>query len=200
MRTAAILLLALTMLVAVTAVPAAAYKYYDGQKAADYAYNNAYNKVPGTWRFSGTGSGGDCTNFVSHSLQAGGWEEVGGYYYTSSRAWWYDYPYRYGYSHTWTVADRFRDFLSCSGRAYPVAMSRRMSSLEKGDIVQIDYGRNNDWDHTMIVTGKTSSDLLMSYHSEGNPRYTGVRNKPLQEIINGNSDARFLGWHIRDKY
>jgi len=192
------------MLVAVTAVPAAAYKYYDRQKAADYAYNNAYNKVPGTWRFSGTGSGGDCTNFASHSLQAGGWEEVGGYWYTSSRAWWYDYPYRYGYSHTWAVADRFRNFLDCSGRAYPVAVSRRMSSLEKGDIVQMDYkdrrGNYGCWDHTMVVTGKTNNDLLMSYHSIGDPRKTGVRNRPLQKIINDNSGARFLGWHIRDKY
>ena len=191
------MLLALIMLVVITAVPAAAYRY-DRQAAADYAFNNAKNNVPWSWFFSS--HGGDCTNFASHSLQAGGWRETGKYYYWRDSSWYCDWCNNpVGYSRTWGAAHNFYYFLTCSGRAYPVAISKKMS-LEKGDIVQIDYGRNNNWDHTMVVTGKTNNDLLMSYHSIGDPRKTGVRNRPLQKIINDNSGARFLGWHIRDNY
>ena len=194
----------LVMAFCVMATPAVAHSY-NGEAAANYAYNNAYNNVPGTYVFKN--GGGDCTNFVSHSLQAGGWREikqgVNGDY-RSSKVWYYSYPYRYGYSHTWTIADRFYDFLIYSGRAYPVSAKYKKHLLQKGDIVQIDYkdkyGRYGHWDHTMIVTGKNGNDPLMSYHSTGSPSQTGVRNKSLTEIMNGNSDARFLGWRIRSTY
>ncbi len=199
--TIVVAMLLLTLLCAMV-TPVAAYSY-NGEAAANYAYNNAYNNVPGTYVFKN--GGGDCTNFASHSLQAGGWREIGGWSYISSDVWFYDYPYRYGYSHTWTVADRFYDFLAAhNNRAYPVSVKYRKHLLQKGDIVQIDYkdkyGNCGYWDHTMIVTDKNGNDPLMSYHSVGEPSQTGVRNKSLTEIMNDNSDARFLGWRIRSTY
>lgn len=197
--TVVIATLLLTLLCAMIA-PVAAYSY-NGEVAANYAYNNAYNYVPGTSVFKDPG--GDCTNFVSHSLQAGGWRELGGWY-TSNNVWFYNYPYRYGYSHTWTVADRLYDFLTYSGRAYPVSVKYRKHLLQKGDVVQIDYKDNNgnygSWDHTMIVTDKNGDDPLMSYHSVGEPSQTGVRNKSLTDIMNSNPSARFLGWRIYSTY
>lgn len=152
-------------------VPALAASY-DGEVAANYAYTNAKNYVPGTSVFK---TNGDCTNFVSHSLQAGGWGEIGGWY-TSNNVWFYNFPYRYGYSHTWAVVDRFYDFLTYGGRAYPVSVKYNKHLLQKGDIVQIDYkdqnGNYGSWDHTMIVTDKNGN----------------------------NPSARFLGWRLYSSY
>jgi hypothetical protein len=191
-KTVTLVLLSTILLCAIIA-PAAAYNY-DGDAAANYAYNNAKNYVPGTAVFK---DNGDCTNFVSHSLQAGGWTEVGGWY-TSSNAWFYNVPYKYGYSHTWAVADRFFDYLTYGGRASPVSVKYNKHLLQKGDIVQIDYTKDGRWDHSMIVTDKNGDDPLMSYHSVGEPSQTGRRNISLTEIMNNNPNACFLGWRISE--
>ena len=184
----------LIALLCAVATPVAAYTY-DRNAAADYAYNNAYNDVPGSWRFEY--SGGDCANFVSHSLKAGGWREIGGSY-TSDDAWFYNYPYRYGYSHTWTLADKFYRFMSRTSRANPCSVVRYSHLLEKGDVVQADWDRNGVWDHTMIVTGKNGNDPLMSYHSE--KRENRTRNRPLSSIRNDNPNARYIAWSVHDNY
>lgn len=177
-----------------TVTTAAAYTY-DRNAAADYAYNNAYNDVPGSWRFEY--EGGDCANFVSHSLEAGGWREIGGSY-TSDDVWFYYYPYRYGYSHTWTLADKFYRFMSRTSRANPCSVVRYRHLLERGDVVQADWDRNGVWDHTMIVTGKNGNDPLMSYHSAN--RENRARNRSLQEIMDDNTGARFIAWSVHDNY
>ncbi|MEA1936876.1 MAG: amidase domain-containing protein [Patescibacteria group bacterium] len=183
------------MLVAIAAVPAAAYTY-NRQAAADYALNNAYKNVPGSWHFRD--NGGDCTNFVSHSLKAGGWREIGGWSHTSDDVWFYDYPYRYGYSHTWTHADKFYHFMSRTSRANPVSVKRNSYLLQVGDVVQIDYkdryGNYGSWDHTMIVTAKAGNKLFMSYHTKD----TG--NRALSAIRQESPNARFIGWHIHNNY
>lgn len=189
----AIVLLTMVLL-CVTAMPAAAYTY-DREAAANYAYNNAYNDVPGSWRFEY--SGGDCANFVSHSLEAGGWREIGGSY-TSDDAWFYYYPYRYGYSHTWTLADKFYRFMSRTSRANPCSVERYSHLLEKGDVVQADWNRDGVWDHTMIVTDKNGDDPLVSYHSEF--REGRTRNRPLSSIRQDYPDARFIAWSVHDNY
>ena len=182
------------------AMPASAGSY-DRYAAATYASDNAYKNVPGTWRFSNSESGGDCTNFVSHCLKHGGWTEVGGYWtYTSSYSWYYNYPYRRGYSYTWAVADRFCDFLTYSGRAYPRSLAHKpwKNYFQLGDVIQMDgvngESANDEWDHTMIITGICSDDLLVSYHSPN------TRDESLKAIMARNPNARFMGWCIRDRY
>ena len=72
--------------------------------------------------------------------------------------------------------------------------------MEIGDVFQIDSGWDGNWDHSLSVTGEDHRGLLMSYHTVGDPSQTGVRNEPLEDIINRNSGARFAGWHIKDNY
>lgn len=162
---------------------------YDRNKAASYAYNNAYNDVP--WSSWYRANGGDCTNFVSNALQAGGWTEIGKYAYDSNAAWYFDYNYRPFYSYTWGGANNFYRFLFYGNRAVSVSGP---SQLQIGDVVQIDYERDNRWDHTMIVTGKDSRGLLVSYHTPN------TRNEVLNDIVNRNPGARFMAWHLKDTY
>ena len=91
--------------------------------------------------------------------------------------------------------------MSRTSRAHPVSVARRSYLLEIGDVVQMDnkdrHGNkvpDGVWDHTMIVTGKKGSELLMSYHSKN------TRNDPLSSIRARNPNARFIGWHIHDNY
>jgi len=193
---AAIVLLTIIALCATT-MPVAAYTY-NRQAAANYAYNNAYNDVPGTWRFEVEGKG-DCTNFVSHSLQAGGWRETGKYFYWSKYAWYSDWYQTPGYSRSWVSATNLYRFMLYTTRADSVESADQM---DIGDVFQIDYGNDGTWDHSMIVTGKDSRGLLMSYHTPNK------RNRPLADVIEGakaqakakNIPIRFAGWHIKDNY
>lgn len=195
----------LAVLLCTIAAPTVAAYSYNGQAAADYAYRNAYNDVPGSFVFEFGGD--DYTNFVSHFLQAGGWREkhpspINSGDYRGSDVWYYDYPNWRGYSHTWAVADRFYDFLTYSGRAYPVSVKYKKHLLQRGDVVQIDYkdkyGNYGHRDHSMIVTGKNGNDPLMSYHSTRKEDRT--RKRSLTEIMESSPDARFLGWRIRGTY
>ncbi len=193
----AVVLLTMALL-CVTAMPAAAYTY-DRNAAADYAYNNAYNSVPGTWYFEYRG--GDCANFVSHSLQAGGWREIKGWY-KSDDVWYYDSWYPGYCSYTWSGADNLFRFMSRTSRANPCSVERYSHLLEKGDVVQMDYkdehGNYGSWDHSMIVTGKNGDDPLMSYHS--NTEEGRERDKSLSTIRQENPNVRFIAWSIHDNY
>lgn len=166
---------------------------YNRNTAASYAYNNALNDVP--WSSWYRANGGDCTNFVSNALQAGGWTETGKYFYTSNYAWYIDWNYPPGYSYTWGSANNFYRFLFYGNRAISVSGP---SQLQIGDIVQMDKTRNGDWDHSMIVTGKDSRGLLVSYHSTEISGYR--RNEVLNDVVNRNPGARFMAWHIKDTY
>jgi len=187
----AIALLTMVLLCAM-AMPAAAYSY-NRQAAADYAYNNAYNGVPGSWYF-GT-IGGDCTNFVSHSLQAGGWRENNAGQ-SSDHSWYYNYAPQ-GYSYSWSGSHSLYRFMYYNLRATAVSDPNQ---LQIGDVIQIDYQDDGFWDHSMIVTGKDSRGLLISQHT------TDRRNYPLSEIYNRVNEQypgynhRYEGWHIKDYY
>ncbi len=194
-RTLAVATLLIAALCAM-ATPAAAGSY-NRYLAATYAYDNADNNVPGTWYFEP--SGGDCTNFVSHSLQYGGWTETGKYDRSSSYSWYYDgVPLLYSY--TWSSADRFCDFLTYGGRAYPRSLAHTpwKDYFQLGDVIQMDgvngESANGDWDHTMIITGICSDDLSVSYHSPN------TRDRSLNAIKASNPNSCFMGWCIRDNY
>jgi len=185
------ILVVATLLIALLcamATPAMAHSY-NRQAAANYALQYAENPNPAYMDY--TYCGGDCTNFVSQSLLAGGWRETGKYIYYSKYAWYYDgadVPWR---SRSWTSATNLYRFMLYTTRATSVGSADQM---DIGDVFQIDYDRNGVWDHSMIVTGKDHRGLLMSYHT------ANTKNEPLADIINRNSGARFAGWHIKDNY
>jgi hypothetical protein len=88
--------------------------------------------------------GGDCTNFVSQALLAGGWTISWGHSFEST-AWWSDAN---ACSMTWSVAHEFRRYLALSGRASPCSANE----LWWGDLVLIVPEGTDYAHHAMIVT------------------------------------------------
>jgi hypothetical protein len=151
---------------ATTRNPAAAPKTgtaYDYKAMAAYAekYWNVYNKdYPD---FNNHTAGGDCTNFVSQSLKAGGWKHVPGYVY--------DYTKWFGnadiQSDSFVGVNEWSWFAQNSKRTTPLA---NVYQLEVGDVLQMDFDRDGSKDHTMIVTAKSNGVPYVTYHSNNTLR------------------------------
>lgn len=134
--------------------PAGTYNY---KAMAAYAekywknYNPAYRKF--------NDAGGDCTNFVSQALKAGGWKHDSGVYsdYTN---WWYDASYQ---STSWVGANEWSWFTLHHKRATNLS---NVYYMGVGDIMQMDFDRDGSKDHTMIVSYRSSSGVpYLTYHS-----------------------------------
>jgi hypothetical protein len=141
------------------------------QYAFTYAksYNRAYADLSGR---AGNGGGGDCNNFVSQALFAGGWPMTDSLFFSAHwpANWWYRRQptgskwehYFSGYaSTTWANPDFFYKFLFLSGRA----VLCDESDLRPGDIVQAAHMPERAVIHTMIVTTKRSNDVGLTYHT-----------------------------------
>ncbi|MET7455490.1 amidase domain-containing protein [Streptomyces sp. NPDC005574] len=131
---------------------------YDYKAMAAYAekYWNVYNKdYPD---YNGHADGGDCTNFVSQSLKAGGWKHVPGYVY--------DYTKWFGnadiQSDSFVGVNEWSWFAQNSKRTTSLA---NVYQLEVGDVLQMDFDRDGSKDHTMIVTAKSGGVPYVTYHS-----------------------------------
>ncbi|WP_432139723.1 MULTISPECIES: amidase domain-containing protein [unclassified Streptomyces] len=132
---------------------------YDYKAMAAYAekywsnYNTAYPD------FNGHGAGGDCTNFVSQSLKAGGWKHVPGYVY--------DYTRWFGtadiQSDSFVGVNEWSWFAQNSKRTTPLT---NVYQLDVGDVLQMDFDRDGSKDHTMIVTYRSPQGVpYLTYHS-----------------------------------
>ena len=123
--------------------------------AVTYAENNAsgYN-TPTYDKFSN----GDCTNFVSQILEAGGVKQE--VYSSENKGWWHKATsHWYGTSHShsvsWIRADTFAKYM---GVSYTTTSNVSFANkLTKGDIVGFDKGSDGDWNHMAFVTDKKST-------------------------------------------
>jgi hypothetical protein len=114
-------------------------------------YNPAYRKF--------NEAGGDCTNFVSQSLRAGGWKNDSG---TASdyRNWWYDTSSQ---TDSWVGVNEWSWFALSSKRTTSLA---DVYQAEVGDVIQMDFDRDGSKDHTMMVTYRSSTGVpYLTYHS-----------------------------------
>ncbi len=139
-------------------------------RAAAVAYAIRYAEIPNVdqWKYY-EGFGGDCTNFTSQCLYAGGipFDHVGK---SSLEKWyWYSDANR---TASWTSSQAFRQYvlLNKTGPGLRAHIGQR-EELQLGDLVQLEeHGRSY---HTMIVTGyitdpnnpKVIVDYLICQHS-----------------------------------
>lgn len=135
----------------------------------------------------------DCTNFVSQCLLAGGWRMAGPIDSGNRKSayfWWYDQSawFFYKSSYTWGGAQNLYYFLEVSTRGLLVDSS---TQLDRGDIIQLAFA-NGHVHHSMIVSGKTPSDLLLCYHTDDQ------LNTPLSALLVKNKDDKFIYWKIDD--
>lgn len=121
---------------------------FNRTKAMEYACQWAFLRNPDFPDYSmSQGGGGDCTNFVSQCMLAGGWTTIpivnprGGSMY---HGWW---STTYGASFPWCVGDKFADMIETTRRA-----SRcRRDELAIGDIVGVKR-EDGQIGHVLIVT------------------------------------------------
>ncbi|MFF8318535.1 amidase domain-containing protein [Streptomyces bobili] len=115
-------------------------------------YNTAYPD------FNGQGAGGDCTNFVSQALKAGGWKHVPGYVYDYTR-WFGNADIQ---SHSFIGVNEWSWFAQNSKRTTSLA---NVYQMDVGDVLQVDFDKDGSKDHTMIVTSRSRGVPYLTYHS-----------------------------------
>ncbi|MEU7052965.1 MULTISPECIES: amidase domain-containing protein [Streptomyces] len=155
---------------------------YDYKAMVAYAqkYWSKYN--PDYPSFNGQGAGGDCTNFVSQALKAGGWKHVPGYTY--------DFHKWFGNSEIQSDS-----FVGVNEWSWFALSSKRATSLanvyqaDLGDVIQIDFNRDGSKDHTMIVTSRDRRGVpYVTYHS------TNTYNRSVASLVASYPNAAFYAY------
>ncbi|MFJ2743605.1 amidase domain-containing protein [Streptomyces sp. NPDC087440] len=156
---------------------AASYNYYEMANYAERHWKN-YNKS--YRRFSDVG--GDCTNFISQALRAGGWAHDTGLY-TDYRNWWYN---SLNQSRSWVNVNYWASFALHSKRTYNL---KNVYQLARGDILQMDFSNNGSKDHSMITTYRSASGVpYLTYHSRDTYR------KSVASIVASNPRAIYYAF------
>lgn len=141
---------------------------YNRNKAFTYAKTYAITPNPAYQDFSSSCSycGGDCTNFLSQCLFAGGWPQIFGAA-SSGSSWWYGKStnpvgYKTGFSTVWPSAQKMGFFLKASNRTTRVTS---LATLKIGDAVMLMNTVGNAF-HALIVTQvSTNGNLFLSCHT-----------------------------------
>jgi cell wall-associated NlpC family hydrolase len=160
-----------------TAAASAAGRIYSWPKAVAYAakywssYNSAYpNYNP---------CGGDCANFVSQCLRAGG-ETTDGTWYTHKGSGCTGSSTRSG-STAWVNNWALRNWTMNAHRGRSVSTIRQ---LGRGDIVNYDWTGNGTFDHVAIITN--SASMLVTAHNTNHynvPWSMGAKRHSLTWIL-----------------
>jgi len=119
---------------------------YDRQAAIAYAHQWAMARNPKYGDFSDLG--GDCSNFISQTLVAGGavmneMPDTGWFYHSmnSRAAGWTAVPYLYKF------------LVNNRGRG-PFGHEAPLEELEPGDIIQLKFAGMGDYSHSLLVVAE----------------------------------------------
>jgi len=189
--------------------PASAIQLFSGSAAGTYARTWALSTNSAYGRF-----GNDCTNFVSQAMDAGGWTHLAGSGYCADRkkdsVWWFTRggcrytacPWGWcptirtiDASHTWGGAHNFYNFVKTTGRGTGAA---HVMNLGEGDVLQMDFSGGGHIGHTMVVTGKTATNLFLSYHTSDHldePFYPDGKNAGIL-ARNPDPPTKYYGWKM----
>ena len=133
---------------------------YDREAAVEYANKWAYGRNPRFYDFSQLG--GDCTNFASQCIYAGSgimnYTPVYGWYYINLQ----------NRAPAWTGVNELFRFLITNKGAGPYGKLVGLEDIENGDIIQLNFGTDDKFDHSPVVTdaGKhTPETIMVAAHS-----------------------------------
>jgi len=132
---------------------------YNRAAAVDYAHQWAFGRNPKYGDFSDLG--GDCSNFISQCLVAGG-----AVMNTARDTGWY-YRSMNDRAPGWSgVPFLFRFLTSNRGRG-PFASVAPPEEAEPGDILQLQFAGKADFSHSLLVTaaGAVPGDIRIAAHS-----------------------------------
>lgn len=133
---------------------------YDRINAVNYARKWAFKRNPKYANFDSMG--GDCTNFASQVLHAGrcpmNFGKYGWYYRSlNDRA-----P-------SWTSVKYLYQFLIKNSGRGPVAIEVDIKDVQIGDLVQIDFENDGEFNHTPVIVDikfpKTLDNILIAAHT-----------------------------------
>ena len=127
---------------------------YDREKAVGYAEKWAFLRNPQYYNFDAIG--GDCTNFVSQCLLAGGakmnYSRQKGWYYQSAN----------DKSPSWTGVEFLYEFLKNNSSVGPYAREVSKQEIQVGDIIQLSFDGVH-FSHTVLVVGRTEEIRIASH-------------------------------------
>ena len=130
-------------------------KTYNRENAVAYARKYALVRNPIFFTFEGIG--GNCTNFVSQCILAGGcvmnFTPIYGWYYLSVNR----------RSASWTGVDFFYDFMITNEGVGPFGSEISLEDAKIGDVIQLSNGQN--YYHTLIISEITENDVLVCANS-----------------------------------
>lgn len=128
--------------------------------AIDYAMRHA---KPGTYNsayhYYGR-EGGDCTNFVSQILVAGGVKEI--YTWNEYSGWWY--IGKGNVSVSWLQARTFAKYMGV-GYSCTSSWATFTSNVRQGDIIAYDKTRDGDYDHMAFLCAAEGTNLYIAQHT-----------------------------------
>ncbi|UNO38595.1 amidase domain-containing protein [Streptomyces sp. MST-110588] len=137
-------------------------------------YNPAYRKF--------NADGGDCTNFLSQSLKAGGWKPETGSA-SDYHKWWYSAS---GQSDSWLGVNEWSWYALNSKR---VTSLSNVYQMEVGDVLQMDFDRDGSKDHSMMTTYRSRYGVpYLTYHS------TNTYRKSVASIIASYPNAIYYAY------
>lgn len=133
---------------------------YDRQKAVAYARKYALKHNPRYYSFSGVG--GDCANFASQCIFAGGGvmnhKPLYGWYYNNAK----------DRTPSWSGVKYLYNFLVGNSEAGPFATEAALEDMQPGDIIQLAISLP-EFHHTLVVSeiGETPTyeDTLICCHT-----------------------------------
>jgi len=116
---------------------------YNRKAAYNYAKKWAFERNSKYYNFDGIG--GDCTNYASQILHAGGckmnYDRWTGWYYNSVR----------DRAPAWTGVEYLYRFLVKNEGSGPIAEISTIDAVEVGDLIQLNFGKDDTFDHTPVV-------------------------------------------------
>lgn len=117
---------------------------YNRGAALAYAAEWALKRNPAFYDYSELG--GDCTNFASQVLLAGGasmnYQPVLGWYYIDANR----------KSPSWTGVDFLYQFLVSNRTKGPFGIEANPTNVEVGDLIQLSFQGGSHFNHTLVIT------------------------------------------------
>lgn len=102
--------------------------------------------------------GGDCTNFISQCVRAGGAVMN----YTKDVGWYYNTPY--DRSASWSSVYYFHKFITTNAGVGPYGEEAPLADAATGDIIQL--GNGEKFYHSLFVTGIRGGVPLVCAHTD----------------------------------
>jgi hypothetical protein len=134
---------------------------WDHEKAVSYAHQWAYDRNRRYMDFSGMG--GDCTNFISQCLHAGG----ASMNYTRTFGWYYNSAS--DRTPSWTGVSYLHNFLISNKGVGPFAYETSIYEMKPGDLVQLAFTPDT-FSHSLLVieVGEKPdiNNVLIATHSD----------------------------------